>query len=155
MDHSQKINELESSRARWRVLCAILAFAIIAGIPTAYFYGQGSIDTDAYYTNGYNKGHAAGVLKGYDDGQSDGYESGYRDGKNAANLYSYTPPTQTPSTSYSATDSDYEITVYITDTGNKYHRYTCQYLYDSCYSISLEDAIYEGYEPCSVCNPPE
>jgi micrococcal nuclease len=48
-----------------------------------------------------------------------------------------------------------EITVYITKTGNKYHRAGCKYLKKSCIPISLEEAKAEGYTPCKVCNPPE
>lgn len=45
-------------------------------------------------------------------------------------------------------------TVYITDTGEKYHSYGCQYLRKSCISISLSDAVARGYTRCSKCNPP-
>lgn len=45
-------------------------------------------------------------------------------------------------------------TVYITDTGTKYHRSGCQYLRKSKYAIDLGDAKRQGYEPCSKCNPP-
>ena len=43
-------------------------------------------------------------------------------------------------------------TVYITDTGTKYHREGCRFL-KSKYAISRSDAIKNGYEPCGVCNP--
>lgn len=46
------------------------------------------------------------------------------------------------------------ITVYITDTGKKYHTKACNKLDESQYPISLEDAINEGYGPCGLCNPP-
>lgn len=42
-------------------------------------------------------------------------------------------------------------TVYITETGSKYHRYGCQYLWNSCYSISKKNAIAQGYTACSRC----
>lgn len=45
-------------------------------------------------------------------------------------------------------------TVYITDTGECYHSYGCQYLKKSCIAISLSDAVNQGYRPCSRCNPP-
>ena len=48
-----------------------------------------------------------------------------------------------------------EITVYITDTGKKYHRDGCRYLNKSKHAISLSDAKAQGYEPCSVCDPPQ
>ncbi|MSS63635.1 peptidoglycan-binding domain-containing protein [Velocimicrobium porci] len=46
-----------------------------------------------------------------------------------------------------------ETTVYITDTGSKYHRSGCRYLRKSKYSISLSNAKAQGYTPCSVCKP--
>lgn len=46
-------------------------------------------------------------------------------------------------------------TVYITKTGKKYHRDGCRYLRQSKIAISLDDAQAEGYDPCSVCNPPQ
>jgi len=42
-------------------------------------------------------------------------------------------------------------TVYITDTGDKYHQASCQYLSKSRNPISQEQAIAQGYSPCSVC----
>jgi len=56
-----------------------------------------------------------------------------------------------PITAYAASGT---TTVYITKTGNKYHSDGCRYLSRSCYAISLEDAVEEGYTACSVCNPP-
>lgn len=49
-------------------------------------------------------------------------------------------------------EDDYiEETVYITNTGEKYHRYGCQYLRQSCIAIDLSDAEYRGYTACSRC----
>jgi hypothetical protein len=45
-------------------------------------------------------------------------------------------------------------TVYITKTGEKYHRSGCRYLSASKIAISLADAKARGYTPCSVCDPP-
>ena len=54
-----------------------------------------------------------------------------------------------------ASESDEEeTTVYVTRTGKKYHRAGCRYLSRSMIPISLEDAQ-AGYDPCSVCDPPE
>ena len=44
-------------------------------------------------------------------------------------------------------------TVYITNTGNKYHRRSCRYLRKSCYSISKSKAKSSGYSACKVCKP--
>ena len=46
-----------------------------------------------------------------------------------------------------------EITVYITNTGSKYHRDTCRTLKNSKIPISLSEAV-RSYEPCGICNPP-
>jgi competence protein ComEC len=45
-------------------------------------------------------------------------------------------------------------TVYITATGECYHRAGCRYLSHSKIPISLRDAKAQGYRPCSVCDPP-
>ena len=45
-------------------------------------------------------------------------------------------------------------TVYVTNTGTKYHRDGCKYLAKSKIAISLADAKAQGYGPCSVCKPP-
>ncbi len=47
-----------------------------------------------------------------------------------------------------------EVTVYITKTGEKYHRDGCQYLRKSQIPISLSDAKARGYSACSKCGPP-
>lgn len=47
-----------------------------------------------------------------------------------------------------------KITVYVTKTGSKYHCSGCQYLRKSKIAISLQDAVDQGYGPCSVCDPP-
>jgi len=46
-------------------------------------------------------------------------------------------------------------TVYITDTGEKYHSSGCQYLRKSKHLISLKSAKSSGYTPCSRCAPPQ
>lgn len=60
------------------------------------------------------------------------------------------PPTQTlpePDTQPTAQ------TVYITDTGEKYHRAGCRYLKKSQSALNRSDAQRFGYSPCSVCCP--
>ena len=54
-------------------------------------------------------------------------------------------------TSYEASD----VTVYITDTGSKYHTKKCYHLKKSCSEISLEEAVEDSYDPCLNCVPPE
>lgn len=50
-----------------------------------------------------------------------------------------------------ATTQNKSVTVYITKTGSKYHKYNCSYLKHSRYSINLKDARSRGYTPCSRC----
>ena len=45
-------------------------------------------------------------------------------------------------------------TVYVTRTGEKYHRPGCQYLSKSCIPLDLSLAKSRGYTPCSICRPP-
>lgn len=46
-------------------------------------------------------------------------------------------------------------TVYVTNTGSKYHLSGCRYLKQSAIPMSLEDAKRQGFDSCSVCKPPE
>lgn len=41
--------------------------------------------------------------------------------------------------------------VYVTDTGSKYHRAGCRYLWNSRHKIKLSSAKSRGYTACSVC----
>lgn len=50
-------------------------------------------------------------------------------------------------------DSRDNTIVYITKSGQKYHRANCTYLRKSKISITLGEAKKEGYTPCSKCNP--
>lgn len=61
-------------------------------------------------------------------------------------------PSVSQSSSVTASDTN-ELTVYITDTGSKYHRDGCRYLSRSKHAISLSDAQSMGYDACSVCRP--
>ena len=45
-----------------------------------------------------------------------------------------------------------EQTVYITNTGKKYHNAGCRYLKSSSIPISLSQAQAQGYTPCKVCH---
>ena len=46
-----------------------------------------------------------------------------------------------------------QITVYVTRTGQKYHRDGCRYLSRSKIPMSLKEAA-KRFTPCSVCRPP-
>lgn len=43
--------------------------------------------------------------------------------------------------------------VYVTETGEKYHRSDCQYLKGGSIEIYLDEATSRGYTACSVCDP--
>jgi competence protein ComEC len=45
-------------------------------------------------------------------------------------------------------------TVYVTNTGECYHRRDCRYLSSSRIPTTLSRAEADGYRPCSVCDPP-
>lgn len=60
-------------------------------------------------------------------------------------------PSSTPAPAPSRSVPDTSQTVYITNTGTKYHRDGCGYLSKSKIAISLSDAKARGYTPCSRC----
>ena len=53
--------------------------------------------------------------------------------------------------STSSTSETQSVTVYVTRTGEKYHRSGCRYLSNSKIPISLSNARASGYTACSVC----
>lgn len=65
-----------------------------------------------------------------------------------------TTNTVTSEPSKAITPTSSPPTVYITNTGAKYHSGWCRYLSKSKIPISLSEAMASGYGPCSVCNPP-
>lgn len=109
---------------------------------------------DLGYEEGYDVGYDAGDSNGYDlgykNGEDNGYDTGYSDGRSDAfeyiNEWLYNHYGD-------GADEYYSQTVYVTDTGDKYHREGCSYLLSSN-PITLRQAINRGYTPCSRCNPP-
>lgn len=57
------------------------------------------------------------------------------------------------STSKKDTTSTSSNVVYITNTGNKYHKAGCRYLKSSKTKTTVAKAKKAGYEPCKVCKP--
>lgn len=53
------------------------------------------------------------------------------------------------------TSHEQNFTIYVTNSGTKYHIIGCHYLSSSSSAITLEAAKEAGYTPCSVCKPPE
>ena len=88
----------------------------------------------------------------YSDGSKDFLK--HLDGFNYS-FVSHTKPIEKPLNTSSNTSNiveKIEETVYITSTGTKYHRSSCSYL-KSKISITKNNAIKQGYTPCSRCNP--
>ncbi|MDR1420978.1 MAG: thermonuclease family protein, partial [Treponema sp.] len=50
--------------------------------------------------------------------------------------------------------ADGGTTVYVTNTGTKYHRENCSSLRRSKIAVTLDAAARSGYEPCGICEPP-
>lgn len=95
--------------------------------------------------------------------------------KKASTIKENAPPTKTTSRSTTTTKStsskttasnkivspaigttnNQDTTVYITDTGKKYHTDNCRTLKKSKHAISLKDAKAQGYGPCGICHPPQ
>ncbi|MDR1106503.1 MAG: thermonuclease family protein [Treponema sp.] len=51
--------------------------------------------------------------------------------------------------------ADGDVTVYVTNTGTRYHLENCSSLRRSKTAVTLEAAVRSGYEPCGICRPPE
>jgi predicted nuclease with TOPRIM domain len=67
------------------------------------------------------------------------------------NANTYSDPAYSQSSNQSSNQLSTSQTVYVTNTGSKYHKSGCQYLRQSCIAISLSNATSQGYTPCSKC----
>lgn len=107
------------------------------------------------YQSGYETGTKDGYNEGYKDGESKGNDESYKDGYNAGYIDGYEDGILDVNIEdYSGgrgSNTESSITVYITDYGSKYHRWGCQYLWDSANPISLSSALSNGYAACSKC----
>ncbi|MBO6243172.1 MAG: hypothetical protein J6O41_01200 [Clostridia bacterium] len=70
--------------------------------------------------------------------------------KNSSSTISSSPSVHSTSSKQSTSNS---YTVYVTNTGKKYHTAGCSYLKNSKIAIDKNQAINQGYSPCSRCNP--
>lgn len=52
-------------------------------------------------------------------------------------------------------DDAQTIMVYVTRSGRKYHRKDCRYVRHARFSLTLAEAMEQGFEPCRVCKPPQ
>ncbi len=67
--------------------------------------------------------------------------------------YSSTAPAPAPATATQTTSRSDNI-VYVTISGEKYHRAGCRYVKGrETFNCSKDEAIHKGYEACSICKP--
>lgn len=134
------------------IVLAVLVF--LSALAGGYYWGN-SVGSAAGYEEGHDDGYSLGYSAGYSSGHSEGRKTGYNSGYN----YGYTEGFNSGYAShYSSAQQESKaptisIIVYVTDTGDKYHRSWCSYL-QSSHAISLSNAKSLGYTPCSRCNPP-
>ena len=65
-----------------------------------------------------------------------------------------TPSGDIPGQTIPSPSIDDDTTVFVTSTGEKYHRYGCRYLMKSMIPIRLGEAKTSGLVPCPICDPP-
>lgn len=144
MDTQEKQNMPKSTK----VCIFIIVVLFISTICIAYF------GSEYAYNNGYKAGYSAGKDAGYGVGYTKGHAEGYADAENdynSSNDGGYLGP-YTGEYDY----DDTEYSVFVTPSGEKYHRNGCQYIsgkYNLKIYASADEAANDGYEPCSVCNP--
>lgn len=130
------------------------------------------------YNSGYHVGYSEGLTaeqvllyeEAFAAGRSEGYSSGLADAsQNAqsvivpeqtyqvASITSIPPSSEdssdTPSSTQLPAEDQEQITVYITNSGAKYHLDGCRHL-RSKVKTTLAAAKERKLEPCKVCNPP-
>lgn len=118
-------------------------------------YEKGYSDgEEAGYTSGKTDGYKTGREGGYENGHWDGYSEGYKEGYDDG--YAEGAAKKQSTSGYSAgsggsSGSTLSYMVYITDTGEKFHRWGCRYLRNSATAISIVEGKSRGYAVCSVC----
>ena len=130
---------------------------------------------DNGYDTGFSEGSAQGAAQekqavlsavgdtftqGYDAGYSEGYAQKQKDDQAAreqylASITSVFPVIASMEPETEASPAEVEtVTVYITNSGTKYHLDGCRHL-KSKIEKTLEEAKALKLEPCKVCNPPK
>ena len=158
----QTSKENKKKKSIERVIFVLFLFGLPI-ILTVLSYTYESIYNSGY-AEGHDLGYAEGYLDGkeigYEDGEYDGYNAGYEDGeydgynagyKDAKSVNSSASSKNGNKSSGGGTLVPISVKVYVTDYGSKYHRWGCQYLWDSANAISLSQAISRGYTACSKC----
>ena len=163
----------KKQKKNWILLTGLLV-GIVGGISffLGYLSGYDRGYADGYYEEQeisreealgeYNRGYQEGYSKvteelqiQYDTGYEEGYQKGLDEGKqqeegneNGVAVIPASAPKSVPTGSVTS-----KQTVYITNTGTKYHTPGCRYLDESRIQTDLSDAKQKGYKPCRVCNP--
>lgn len=135
------------------VIAVFLTFVVAAG--ATHFISQElySPFIDEARQEGYDEGYEVGYDEGRDIGYDEGYDEGYEYVKDIALDYF---EGQNSNSDVKSTNNAPEGTVFVTPSGEKYHRNGCQYIsgkYNLTGYDSAADAAAAGYKPCSVCNP--
>lgn len=150
-------------RARTLFACSIVVILVMAGI-FIYERGEQVKEIDSIQTEldvaeenyerlkeQYNDIRSQGLEDRYDDGYDAGYDEGYDDGRASISSGSTSSSGSSSGSGSSSSVQTVTATVYITDTGSKYHRWGCQYLRESSRAILLTEARARGYTACSRC----
>lgn len=132
-------------------------------------YKEGYAEAESFYDDLKSEAYAQGYNAGFDDGFDDGVDVGYQncliDYPDKSSRSVQTSDSQVLTLVPSSSSSDRSVpsessqpvkssvTVYITETGEKYHSDDCSYLKNSKIPISKDDAISRDYTPCSRCKP--
>lgn len=160
------------------MLCAlalVCAFALGQG-DKGYTENDLALAREEAYNSGYHTGYDEGLTtrqqslyeeafaEGYDNGYDTGFSEGSaqtaKDEQRSQQQYvtAQTPvlPSAVPSQTVSPaeTQESQQVTVYITNSGTKYHLDGCRHL-KSKIEKTLEEAKALKLEPCKVCNPPK
>ena len=130
-------------------IIAILLSTIMLFSLSSCIYSQDDLNEEKQlsYDEGYEDGQASSYDEGYDDGYNDGYEEGRLD-----EYFSYQDTPENYGTSYE--DGITPSSVFVTQTGEKYHKEDCQHLVgrnNLRYYNSASEAEADGYIPCDIC----
>lgn len=151
---------MQEKKEPWKITVVGALWLVVAAVIIS-----GLVCWEMGKDNGYDAGFSAGQSDlqeqltttrrvSYDRGYAAGYEEGMSDAGNTSNHGTFTDSNTgevLAGGSDEQTSNEQSQTVYITNTGEKYHRAGCQYLRQSQIAISLDDAINQGYTACSRC----
>ena len=95
--------------------------------------------------------HSYAADNSYQKGYEDGYDEGYSVASEKYEAQIETVYKESYMDGYyNRVNSNVSDTVYVTDTGTKYHKPNCSYL-KSKRAVTLSDALALGYDACSRC----